>query len=125
MSDLMRVSKTGLCGIATAASYPVKTSPNPAVPEMCDLFGWTECPAKQTCSCSFSLLGWICLWWVYSVLCCMLYCVLYCLCNVPHVLPVVGASGACTLCTTFVGWVLFWLACLIQCATWICKMMMS
>ena len=54
--------KTGLCGIASAASFPVKTSPNPPVPEMCDLFGWTECPAGDTCSCSFSLLGLVCLW---------------------------------------------------------------
>ncbi|KAG2430811.1 hypothetical protein HXX76_009787 [Chlamydomonas incerta] len=53
----------GLCGIASAASYAVKTSAaNKPVPEMCDMFGWTECPVGNTCSCSFSLFGWLCLW---------------------------------------------------------------
>lgn len=32
--------------------------------QMCDIFGWTECPAQATCSCSFSLMGLMCLWWV-------------------------------------------------------------
>jgi len=54
--------KMGLCGIASAASFPVKTTANHPVPEMCDLFGWTECPARNTCSCSFSLLGFLFLW---------------------------------------------------------------
>mmetsp|Transcript_4077 Transcript_4077/g.10973 ORF Transcript_4077/g.10973 Transcript_4077/m.10973 type:complete len:477 (-) Transcript_4077:430-1860(-) len=52
----------GLCGIATTASYPIKNEPNHAVPEMCDIFGWTECPAGNSCSCSFSLFGLLCLW---------------------------------------------------------------
>lgn len=52
----------GLCGIAKTASYPVKTSENHPVPEMCDMFGWSECPAKNTCSCSFSFFGLFCLW---------------------------------------------------------------
>lgn len=55
-------SKEGLCGIATTASYPIKTSPNPLVPQMCDIFGWAECPAQNTCSCSLSLFGFLCLW---------------------------------------------------------------
>ncbi len=55
-------SKMGLCGIASAASFPVKSSPNHPVPEVCDMFAWTECPAGDTCSCSFSLLGLVCLW---------------------------------------------------------------
>ncbi|WIA20522.1 hypothetical protein OEZ85_004917 [Tetradesmus obliquus] len=47
-------SKEGLCGIATTASYPVKKSAtNPAVPSMCDPFGWAECPVGATCSCSW------------------------------------------------------------------------
>lgn len=56
------VSKTGLCGIASAASFPVKSAPNPEVPQMCDIFGWTECPAAATCSCSFNLFGFFCVW---------------------------------------------------------------
>ncbi|KAG2491180.1 hypothetical protein HYH03_010391 [Edaphochlamys debaryana] len=52
----------GLCEIATKASYPVKTKPNKPVPEMCDIFGWTECPVGNTCSCSFSLFGLLCIW---------------------------------------------------------------
>lgn len=56
------VGKDGLCGINTAASYPVKTSNNHPVPLMCDMFGWTECPAKSTCSCSFNLFGYFCVW---------------------------------------------------------------
>ena len=53
----------GLCGIASAASYAVKTSAvNKPVPTMCDMFGWTECGVGNTCSCSFSLFGWLCLW---------------------------------------------------------------
>ncbi len=41
----MGVGRGGLCGIATTASYPVKSHPNPAVPLMCDPFGWSECPS--------------------------------------------------------------------------------
>ena len=40
------VGKEGMCGIAMAASYPLKTSPNPSpdtVPEVCGFFGQTEC----------------------------------------------------------------------------------
>ncbi|KXZ51435.1 hypothetical protein GPECTOR_12g397 [Gonium pectorale] len=54
--------KMGLCGIASAASYPVKTQPNKPVPEICDLFGWTECPIGNSCSCQYSLFGFLCLW---------------------------------------------------------------
>jgi cathepsin L len=53
----------GLCGINTAASYPVKTSPNPVdVPSFCDPFAWTSCGASATCSCSYSFFGFFCLW---------------------------------------------------------------
>ncbi|MEW5302247.1 MAG: hypothetical protein WDW36_005049 [Sanguina aurantia] len=52
----------GLCGIETAASFPVKTSANHAVPEMCDIFGWQECPSTSACSCSFSFFGLFCIW---------------------------------------------------------------
>ncbi|GFR45554.1 hypothetical protein Agub_g6948 [Astrephomene gubernaculifera] len=52
----------GLCGIASAASYPTKSHPNKPVPEICDPFGWTECPVGNSCSCSFNLLGLLCLW---------------------------------------------------------------
>lgn len=55
-------NKEGLCGIAKAASFPVKTKPNPPVPLMCDVFGWTECPASSSCSCSFSFFGLFCVW---------------------------------------------------------------
>ncbi|EFJ51767.1 hypothetical protein VOLCADRAFT_103269 [Volvox carteri f. nagariensis] len=58
----MGVGETGLCGIASAASYPTKTSPNKPVPEICDIFGWTECPVGNSCSCSFSFFGFLCLW---------------------------------------------------------------
>jgi C1A family cysteine protease len=47
------VGKGGLCGIATAASYPVKEHDNPKVPLMCDPFGWQECPSGSSCSCSW------------------------------------------------------------------------
>ncbi|PNH11922.1 Vignain [Tetrabaena socialis] len=55
---------TGLCEIASAASYPTKSIPNKPVPELCDPFGWTECPVGNACSCSFSLFGFLCLWTV-------------------------------------------------------------
>mmetsp|Transcript_34130 Transcript_34130/g.75705 ORF Transcript_34130/g.75705 Transcript_34130/m.75705 type:complete len:593 (-) Transcript_34130:675-2453(-) len=54
--------KMGLCGIASTASFPIKTTPNHPVPEMCDMFGWTECPAGDSCSCSFSFFGLFCIW---------------------------------------------------------------
>ncbi|GBF89704.1 cysteine endopeptidase [Raphidocelis subcapitata] len=41
----------GLCGIATTASYPVKSHANPKVPSMCDPFGWSECAFGSSCSC--------------------------------------------------------------------------
>lgn len=34
---------------------------------MCDMFGWTECSATSTCSCSLSLFGWVCLWCVCAI----------------------------------------------------------
>lgn len=49
----MGVGRGGLCGIATTASYPVKSHPNPAVPLMCDPFGWSECPSGSSCSCAW------------------------------------------------------------------------
>jgi hypothetical protein len=51
----------GLCGIASVASYPLKSHPNPEVPLMCDVFGWQECPAGASCSCTLSFFGWFCL----------------------------------------------------------------
>lgn len=54
-------SKHGLCGIASAASFPIKTTPNHPVPEICDMFAFQECPVGSTCSCSISILGF-CLW---------------------------------------------------------------
>ncbi|KAJ9516590.1 hypothetical protein QJQ45_015235 [Haematococcus lacustris] len=54
------VGETGLCGIATAASYPIKSTPNHPVPQMCDIFGWTSCSATSTCSCQYSFLGLFC-----------------------------------------------------------------
>lgn len=54
----------GACGIYQAASYPVKeTSTNPEVPEICGLFGWTECPLEQSCVCNFSFFNLFCLSW--------------------------------------------------------------
>jgi cathepsin L len=54
-------SKHGLCGIASAASFPTKTTPNHPVPEMCDLFGWQECAVGSSCACSINLFGF-CVW---------------------------------------------------------------
>jgi hypothetical protein len=49
----------GTCGIATTASYPIKTSPNPPppppVPQQCDWFGFKTCPANSDCYCAFNL----------------------------------------------------------------------
>lgn len=54
----------GACGIYQAASYPVKGSTsNPEVPEICGLFGFTECPLHQSCVCNFSFFGFFCLSW--------------------------------------------------------------
>ncbi|BDA42488.1 KDEL-tailed cysteine endopeptidase CEP2 [Coccomyxa sp. Obi] len=56
--------KEGAAGIAMAASYPIKTSPNPKhVPEVCGYFGWSECEYGSKCSCTFDLLGIFCLQW--------------------------------------------------------------
>eukprot|EP00798_Chlamydomonas_sp_ICE-L_P000574 gene574-1992_t len=54
--------KFGLCGIAKTASYPIKTSDNHPVAEMCDIFAWTECSVGSSCSCSFSFFGLFCMW---------------------------------------------------------------
>jgi C1A family cysteine protease len=47
----------GTCAIATTASYPIKTSPNPPppppVPQTCDWFGLKVCPVNTECYCSF------------------------------------------------------------------------
>jgi C1A family cysteine protease len=43
--------KGGMCGIAQSASYPIKEHANPAVPMMCDPFGWQSCAAGASCSC--------------------------------------------------------------------------
>lgn len=51
----------GLCGIASAASFPTKTTPNHPVPEMCDIFGFQECAVGSSCSCSVNLFGY-CFW---------------------------------------------------------------
>ncbi|KAG7671093.1 hypothetical protein KSW81_004517 [Nannochloris sp. 'desiccata'] len=54
----------GACGILQAASYPVKESTtNPEVPEICGIFGLTECPLHKSCECNFSFFGWFCLSW--------------------------------------------------------------
>ena len=54
----------GACGIYQAASYPVKESTsNPEVPEICGLFGFTECPLHQSCVCDFNFFGLFCLIW--------------------------------------------------------------
>lgn len=54
----------GVCGLYQAASYPVKeTTTNPEVPEICGLFGFTECPLHQSCVCNFNLFGLFCLFW--------------------------------------------------------------
>lgn len=54
------MGKSGLCGIATTASYPIKKHDNPPVPAMCDIFGWQECPAGSSCSCSWNFFGFFC-----------------------------------------------------------------
>lgn len=64
-----RLSKTsskpaGACGLYQAASYPTKESDsNPEVPEICGIFGFTECPLHQSCVCSWSFFGFFCLSW--------------------------------------------------------------
>ncbi|KAL0041657.1 hypothetical protein WJX79_010979 [Trebouxia sp. C0005] len=59
----------GMCGIAKAASYPIKNHDNPKhVPEVCGWWGLSECSNGQSCSCSFSPLGgmfedYVCMSW--------------------------------------------------------------
>lgn len=54
----------GACAIYKAASYPVKESDtNPEVPEICGLFGWTECPLRQSCVCNFNFFDLFCFSW--------------------------------------------------------------
>lgn len=55
------VGKGGLCGIATAASYPIKTSLDKPVPAVCDPFAFQECSAGSSCCCSLSFFGFFCL----------------------------------------------------------------
>lgn len=55
------VGKTGLCGIASVASYPIKEHANKPVPEMCDRWGFSECAAGGSCCCSLSVFGLLCL----------------------------------------------------------------
>lgn len=49
--------KEGTCGIAMAASYPVKTSPNHPTIDVCGWFGWSTCGVGSTCSCRAALLS--------------------------------------------------------------------
>ena len=57
-------SPEGACGIYKAASFPTKEGDsNPEVPEICGVFGFTECPLRSTCACDFSLFGFFCLSW--------------------------------------------------------------
>ena len=57
-------SPEGACGIYQAASYPVKEGhSNPEVPEVCGVFGWTECRVGETCQCDWNLFGFFCLAW--------------------------------------------------------------
>ena len=54
----------GACGILEAASYPTKdSSSNPEVPEICGLFGFTECELHQSCACNLSFFNFFCLSW--------------------------------------------------------------
>mmetsp|Transcript_4994 Transcript_4994/g.14385 ORF Transcript_4994/g.14385 Transcript_4994/m.14385 type:complete len:406 (-) Transcript_4994:532-1749(-) len=60
--------KDGMCGVATTASYPIKTSPNPPapppVPQTCDWFGLKVCPVNSECYCDFKfpILDFCLLW---------------------------------------------------------------
>lgn len=57
-------TKYGTCGITQAASYPIKTSDNPAtVPEVCGWLGLSECQSPSSCQCDFNVLGLLCLAW--------------------------------------------------------------
>lgn len=55
---------SGQCGIALAASYPVKSdATDPRVPTICDpqLFSMWECPVDTKCQCNFNVFGLFCL----------------------------------------------------------------
>lgn len=57
-------SPQGACGILQAASYPNKESDtNPEVPEVCGIFGFTECPLHHSCVCDFSFFNLFCFSW--------------------------------------------------------------
>lgn len=57
----------GACGIYQAASFPVKEGhSNPDVPDVCGIFGFTECAVGQKCKCDWSLFGFFCLAWECS-----------------------------------------------------------
>lgn len=59
----------GMCAIATTASYPIKTSPNPPppppTPQTCDWFGLKVCPANTNCYCAvpFPIFDLFCVMW--------------------------------------------------------------
>ncbi len=67
----MGVGKTGLCGIAMSASYPIKAGPNPPKPgpdpgpepgpdpepEPVDCDAFNQCPHDSTCCCLSDLFG--------------------------------------------------------------------
>lgn len=60
--------RSGKCGIAMMASYPVKNGPNPspsppspvAPPEVCD--GYNTCPAGSTCCCTYGVRNFCLVW---------------------------------------------------------------
>lgn len=53
----------GQCGIAMAASYPIKEHANHPTIDVCDWFGWRTCGVGTRCHCTFELfnLDWLCL----------------------------------------------------------------
>ncbi len=53
----------GQCGIAMAASYPIKEHRNHPTIDVCDYFGWRTCGVGTKCHCTFDLFGldWLCL----------------------------------------------------------------
>lgn len=61
--------KQGMCGIAKAASYPIKKHDNPThIPEICGWWGLAECQNERSCVCNFNPLGglftdYVCLSW--------------------------------------------------------------
>lgn len=57
-------NREGACGILKASSYPTKESnSNPEIPEVCGIFGFTECPLHQSCICNFSFFNLFCFSW--------------------------------------------------------------